>query len=79
MSDSNLNNLELGSHYTAQELEGFISTTDATILSSNEDELFTDSEREYKVTHQFKGCFEQAAEDGGKRYKAQRTYVVEKV
>ncbi|MFC3419630.1 hypothetical protein ACFOLA_09100 [Salinicoccus hispanicus] len=79
MSDSNLHNLELDSHYTAQELEGFISTTDAMILSSNEDELFADYEREYKVTHQFKGYFEQTSEDGKKYYTEKRSYVVEKV
>lgn len=73
MPDSNLNTLEQGNHYTAQELEGFLNTSDAVILSSNEEALFTDSEREYKVTHQFKGCFE------GGSYQEKRTYVVEKV
>ncbi|GAB3070343.1 hypothetical protein ACFOU0_09240 [Salinicoccus sesuvii] len=73
MSDSNLSSLEQGSHYTAQALKDFLNTSDAAVLSSNEEELFTDLKREYKVVHQFKGCFE------GGNYQEKRTYIVEKV
>ncbi|MFC3038682.1 hypothetical protein ACFOGI_00255 [Virgibacillus xinjiangensis] len=78
MSISGLNTLKKGQHYTAKELDSFISTTDAVLLSNNENQLFTDPEREYKVTHELDGFFEHSEEDAEKHFREKKAYVVEK-
>lgn len=74
-----LNNLEIGENYTAQELDSFVSTTDVILLSSNDSQLFTDAEREYKVTDAFDGYFEHSSENGEKYFKEKKAYIVKKV
>ncbi|KGX93041.1 hypothetical protein N781_13255 [Pontibacillus halophilus JSM 076056 = DSM 19796] len=79
MANLRLSELEVGTNYTAQELDSFVSTTDVVLLSTNENQLFTEPNREYKVTHEFEGFFEHSADDGEKYYRKKQAYVVEKV
>lgn len=79
MRSHRINHLEVGTNYKAKELDSFVSTTDVVLLSSNEEQLFTDPDREYKVEGSFKGFFEHSAEDGEKHYREKRAYVIEKV
>lgn len=79
MAQHRLNELEIGKNYLAKELDSFVSTTDVVILSSNEEQLFTDPDREYRVAGSYKGFFEHSSEDGEKYYREKRAYVVEKV
>ncbi|MBB6450908.1 hypothetical protein HNR44_002898 [Geomicrobium halophilum] len=78
MSKPGLNTLKIGEHYKAHELDSFVSTTDAVVLSTNANQLFTEPEREYKVTHEFEGFFEHSSEDGEKYFREKKAYVVEK-
>ncbi|MFC0523809.1 hypothetical protein ACFFGV_09600 [Pontibacillus salicampi] len=78
MTEKRLNTLKPGEHYTAQELDSFVSTTDVVLLSSNENQLFTEPDREYKVTMELDGFFEHSSEDGEKYFRDKKTYVVEK-
>jgi len=79
MSKSGLNALNQGENYKAKDIDSFVNTTDAVILSTNANQLFTDPEREYKVTQEFEGFFEHSAEDGEKYFREKKAYVVEKV
>lgn len=79
MAQHRLNELEIGKNYTAQELDSFVSTTDVVILSSNEEQLFTDPAREYNVTGSYNGFFEHSSEDGEKYYRKKRAYLIDKV
>ncbi|SES36401.1 hypothetical protein [Salipaludibacillus aurantiacus] len=78
MSKPGLNTLKPGQHYLAKDLDSFISSTDAVLLSSNDNQLFTEPEREYKVVHEFTGFFEHSMEDGEKYFREKKAYVVEK-
>lgn len=79
VSQYKLKELETGQNYTAKELDSFVSTTDVLVLSNNENQLFTEPDREYKVTAEFNGFFEHSSEDGEKYYREKKAYVVEKV
>ncbi|KGP72569.1 hypothetical protein [Pontibacillus yanchengensis] len=79
MTEKRLNTLKPGENYTAQELDSFVSTTDVVLLSNNDNQLFTDPEREYKVTMEFNGFFEHSSDDGEKYFREKKAYVVEKV
>lgn len=79
MARMRLNNLETGQNYTAQELDSFVSTTDVILLSSNDSQLFTEPEREYKVMDTFSGFFEHSSENGEKYFREKKAYVVKKV
>ncbi|SDI83728.1 hypothetical protein [Natribacillus halophilus] len=72
------NRLVTGQNYKAYELDSFVSTTDVVLMSTNENQLFTEPEREYKVTHEFEGFFEHSSEDGEKYFRKKKAYVVEK-
>lgn len=71
--------LEVGSNYPADVLDSFVTTSEVVLLSTNENQLFTEPDREYKVTHEFEGFFEHSEEDGEKYYRKKKAYVVEKV
>lgn len=79
MAEKRLSELVQGENYSAQELDSFVSTTDAVLLSTNENQLFTEPEREYKVTGEFAGFFEHSSEDGEKYFRNKKAYIVEKV
>ncbi|WP_088036287.1 hypothetical protein [Evansella clarkii] len=79
MSKPGLTSLKPGEHYTASELDSFISTTEAVLLSTNGRQLFTESDREYKVTQEFDGFFEHSQESAEKQYYEKKVYLVEKV
>lgn len=79
MSKPGLNTLKPGEHYKANEIDSFITTTDAVILSTNDNQLFSDPEREFRVIHEFEGFFEHSSEDGEKYFREKKAYVVEKV
>ncbi|MFC4736354.1 hypothetical protein ACFO4L_07125 [Bacillus daqingensis] len=79
MTQHRLNQLEIGQNYTAKELDSFVSTTDVVVLSSNEEQLFTDPEREYKVAGSYNGFFEHSSDNGEKYFREKRAYIVEKV
>ncbi|MBN8207864.1 hypothetical protein JI666_03775 [Bacillus sp. NTK071] len=74
-----INTLKQGEHYTAKELDSFVSTTDVVLFSSNASQLFSEPEREYKVVHEVEGFFEHSSDDGEKYFRDKRAYVVEKV
>ncbi|CAM4264858.1 hypothetical protein [Lacicoccus alkaliphilus] len=78
MSKPGLNTLKPGQNYKAQELDSFVTSTDAVLLSTNESHLFSDPEQEFKVIHEFKGFFEHSTDDGEKHYREKKAYVVEK-
>ncbi|PRO66584.1 hypothetical protein [Alkalicoccus urumqiensis] len=78
MTQYRLNQLETGKNYTAKELDSFVSTTDVVLLSSNEEQLFTDPDREYRVTGSYNGFFEHSSDNGEKYYRTKRAYIVEK-
>ncbi|CAM3787896.1 hypothetical protein [Alkalicoccus chagannorensis] len=79
MTQYRLNELEIGKNYSARELDSFVSTTDVLLLSTNEEQLFTEPEREYLVASSFNGFFEHSSEDGEKYFREKRAYVIEKV
>ncbi|WP_181349576.1 hypothetical protein [Thalassobacillus sp. CUG 92003] len=79
MTRHRLNTLKPEENYTAQELDSFVSTTDVVLLSNNGSQLFTEPDRQYKVTHEFEGFFEHYEEDGEKYYREKKAYLVEKV
>ncbi|AIF45608.1 MULTISPECIES: hypothetical protein [Virgibacillus] len=79
MSNLSVQTLKQGQNYTARELDNFVSTKDVVVLSNNENQLFTDPEREYKVVHEFEGFFEHSMEDAEKHFRNKKAYVVEKV
>ena len=79
MRQHQINTLKQGEHYTANELDSFVSTTDVVLLSSNASQLFSDPDREYKVVYELEGYFEHSANDGEKYFRDKRAYVVEKV
>lgn len=79
MSKSGMNTLKPGENYKAHEIDSFVTTTDAVVLSTNDNELFSDPEREFKVTHEFEGFFEHSSEDGEKHFREKKAYIVEKV
>ncbi|MCP3031327.1 hypothetical protein LF817_08190 [Halobacillus sp. A1] len=79
MSQYRLSNIEVGKNYLAKELDSFVSTTDVVVLSNNESQLFTDPERQYKVTGAFDGFFEHSSNDGEKYFREKKAYIVEKV
>ncbi|WP_018922098.1 hypothetical protein [Salsuginibacillus kocurii] len=78
MTQKRLNTLKPGQHYTAQELDSFVSTTDVVLLSNNGNQLFTEPDREYKVVSEFEGFFEHSSTDGEKYFRDKKTYVVDK-
>ncbi|AXF55614.1 hypothetical protein [Salicibibacter kimchii] len=78
MSKTGRNTLKSGEHYKAHELDSFVSTTDVVLLSTNANQLFTEPEREYKVSHEFEGFFEHSSEDGEKYFRKKKAYIVEK-
>ncbi|WP_101843139.1 hypothetical protein [Halobacillus sp. Marseille-P3879] len=78
MSQYRLDNVEVGKNYSAKELDSFVSTTDVVLLANNESQLFTDPDREYKVTDVFEGFFEHSSENGEKYFREKKAYVVEK-
>ncbi|MFG6148108.1 hypothetical protein [Halobacillus sp. B23F22_1] len=79
MSQYRLSNVEVGKNYTAKELDSFVSTTDVVLLANNESQLFTDPEREYKVTNVFEGFFEHSSDNGEKYFREKKAFIVEKV
>ncbi|SDH68418.1 hypothetical protein [Alteribacillus bidgolensis] len=79
MSKPGLNTLKPGTQYKAKDLDSYVTTTDAVLLSTNDNQLFTDPERHYLVTHEFEGFFEHSSEDGEKYFREKKAYVVEKV
>ncbi|MGP4061365.1 hypothetical protein [Halobacillus sp. H74] len=79
MTQHRLSEVEVGKNYKAKELDSFVSTTDVVVLSNNEEQLFTDPDREYKVVNAFAGFFEHSSEDGEKYYREKKAYVVEKI
>ncbi|UOQ46001.1 hypothetical protein MUN89_08815 [Halobacillus salinarum] len=79
MSTHRLSEVEVGKNYSAKELDSFVSTTDVVLLSNNDSHLFTEPEREYKVTQSFDGFFEHSSEDGEKYFREKKAIVVEKV
>lgn len=79
MAEHRLNALEIGKNYSAKELDSFVSTTDVVVLSSNEEQLFTDPEREYRVEGSYNGFFEHSSDNGEKYFRKKRAYLVEKV
>ncbi|TSB45946.1 hypothetical protein [Alkalicoccobacillus porphyridii] len=76
---SGIKELEVGTHYVAADIDQFISKTDAIVLSSNENQLFSHPDREFKVTNTFEGFFEHSSDDGEKYYRSKQAYVIEKV
>ncbi|SFE94093.1 hypothetical protein [Alteribacillus iranensis] len=78
MSKPGLNTLKKGTQYPARDLDSFVSTTEAVVLSTNDNDLFTDPDRHYVVTHEFNGFFEHSADNGEKYYREKKAYVVEK-
>ncbi|KIL43604.1 hypothetical protein KP77_33100 [Jeotgalibacillus alimentarius] len=66
--------LEPGRNYSGEELKDIISKEDILLLSSNEDQLFTDSSREYRVVSWYEGYHSH-----GPSYQTKRAYIVEKV
>lgn len=74
-----INQLEVGTHYKAADIDQFISTSDAVVLSSNENQLFANPDREFKVTQNFSGFFEHSSEDGEKYFREKQAYVIEKI
>ncbi|WP_243847125.1 hypothetical protein [Thalassobacillus devorans] len=78
MTNSGFNTLKPGNNYSAQELDSFVSTKDVLLLSNNGSQLFTEPDREYKVTQEFEGFFEHSSQDGEKYYREKKAYVVEK-
>jgi hypothetical protein len=78
MSKPGLTTLKIGQNYTASDLDSFISTTEALLLSTNGNQLFTEPDREYKVIHEFDGFFEHSQETAEKHYHEKKAYVVEK-
>ncbi|SDK06274.1 hypothetical protein [Sediminibacillus albus] len=79
MARLRLNDLTVGENYSAQALDSFVSTTDVVLVSTNEEQLFTDPDREYKVTQQLSGFFEHSSENGEKYFRNKTTYLVEKI
>ncbi|MBM0066883.1 hypothetical protein [Alkalicoccobacillus gibsonii] len=71
--------LEVGNHYKAADIDQFLSTSDVVILSSNESDVFSHPEREYKVVQMFEGLFEHSSNDGEKYYRTKPAYVLDKV
>ncbi|GAB3806929.1 hypothetical protein [Virgibacillus kimchii] len=78
MSKPGLTSLKPGQNYKASDLDSFISTTEAVLLSSNGSQLFTEPDREYKVTNEFEGFFEHSQETAEKHYHEKKVYLVEK-
>jgi hypothetical protein len=78
VSKPGLTSLKTGQNYKASDLDSFITTTDAVLLSPNGSQLFTEPDREYKVTHEFQGFFEHSQETAEKHYHEKKVYVVEK-
>ncbi|MCM2677538.1 hypothetical protein [Alkalicoccobacillus plakortidis] len=76
---SKVNELEVGVNYKAAEIDQFISKSDAVILSSNENQLFANPERQFRIVQAFEGYFEHSAEDGEKYYRTKNAYVIDKV
>ncbi|MTH55692.1 hypothetical protein GKZ89_20050 [Bacillus mangrovi] len=68
--------LKTNQHYTAEELDRYVSENDVILLSSNSGELFTDYNREYKVLMELEGYFEQSGNE--KAFREKRAYVLEK-
>ncbi|MBM7580465.1 hypothetical protein [Jeotgalibacillus terrae] len=66
--------LEPGRNYSGEELKDIVSKEDILLLSSNEDQLFTDSSREYRVVSWYEGYHSHGAS-----YQTKRAYIVEKV
>ncbi|WP_347549948.1 hypothetical protein ABFG93_21085 [Pseudalkalibacillus hwajinpoensis] len=79
MKQHQINTLKPGEHYTAKEIDSFVSTTNVVLLSSNASQLFSDPDREYKVVHEVEGFFEHSSDDGKKIFRDKRTHFVEKV
>ncbi|WP_026569518.1 MULTISPECIES: hypothetical protein [Sediminibacillus] len=79
MTRHKLNDLRVGENYSASELDSFVSSSDVVIISSNDSQLFSDPEREYKVVHQFNGFFEHSSENGEKYFRDKPAFLVEKV
>ncbi|PYZ92103.1 hypothetical protein CR194_18100 [Salipaludibacillus keqinensis] len=79
MSKPGLNTLKPGANYFAKELDSFVSSTDVVLLSTNDSQIFSDPERQYKVIHEFDGFFEHSSDDGEKYFREKKAYVVEKV
>ncbi|PYZ97517.1 hypothetical protein CR205_02670 [Alteribacter lacisalsi] len=79
MPQHRLNTLESGQNYTAQELDSFVSTTDVVLIATNEEQLFSEPERHYRVVRSFKGFFEHSSENGEKYFRDKKAYLVEKV
>jgi hypothetical protein len=78
MSEYRLNTLKPGENYSAKELDSFVSTTDVILVATNTAELFSDPDREYKVTMELDGFFEHSSSNGEKKFRNKRAYVVEK-
>ncbi|MBA2175704.1 hypothetical protein H0266_12455 [Halobacillus locisalis] len=79
MTQYRLSDVEVGKNYTAKELDSFVSTTDVVLVSNNENQLFNEPDREYKVVHSYAGFFEHSSDNGEKYYREKNVYVVEKV
>lgn len=79
MTKHRLSKLEQGKHYTAAEIDSFVSTTDVVVLSSNDEQLFSEPDREYRVRHFFNGFFEHSSDNGEKYFRNKEAYIVEKV
>ncbi|MCA0971712.1 hypothetical protein LCM20_13985 [Halobacillus litoralis] len=79
MTAYRLSDLEVGKNYQAKELDSFVSTTDVVLVSNNENQLFNEPEREYKVLDAYEGFFEHNDDDGEKYFREKKVYRVEKV
>lgn len=71
--------LHVGVHYKATDLDQFVNKKEVVLLSSNENHLFSDPEREFKVIQSFNGFFEHSSDNGEKEYRSKKAYVLEKV
>lgn len=70
--------LKIGANYTAKELDSFVENTHVTLIATNENYLFSDPKRQYKVIHEVQGYFDHSKEIGGKKYIEKKAYIVEK-
>ncbi|MDZ5782727.1 hypothetical protein [Marinococcus luteus] len=79
MGSQSVSELTAGTNYKASEIDSFVENNHVTVISNNENQLFTEPDREYKVVYKFGGYFDHSEELGGKRFVEKPTYVVEKV
>ncbi|TGB02245.1 hypothetical protein [Halobacillus salinus] len=79
MAEYRLSEVEVGQNYKAKELDSFVSTSEVVLMSNNENQLFTEPEREYKVVNEFNGFFEHDDHEGEKYFREKKVYIVEKI